>query len=67
MSETTAKGNGGGHPMRLTPAEEKMILRLRHLSGQSDEFQVFIITLHPLALRVYSQVERLEPKEVEHV
>lgn len=52
--------------MRLTPAEEKLILRLRHLSGQSDEFQVFIITLHPLALRVYSQVERLEPKEVEH-
>ena len=52
--------------MRLTPAEEKLILRLRHLAGLSDEFQVFIITLHPLALRVYSQVERLEPKEVEH-
>ena len=59
---------------RASTAEEKLILRLRQLA-KTGTFQIAILTVNPLAIRVYSQIERLDGvviraaanSEVDHV
>lgn len=58
-------GEGGtttatsGQRFIATTAEEKLCLRLRQLA-KSGQFQIIVITVNPLCLRSYSQIERLD-------